>query len=214
MGRRGAGHHRRTVQDIGHKAQSGQGAGVGLPRYDRILLRGPARDTHQAGRQTRRDALARHVPAAEAPQEELGESQPICSDSPQAGTVQHQERAGRLVVEVSRTRILPSYSRQVGGDRERASHLHRQIHRAGARTPRRRRHKVSRQEPHQVGLLDIPEDAQAERAFRGRVRYLRTAHHHRLRARARKDALLDSLLPHRQHLHAQPRPYARLDHDT
>ena len=70
---------------------------------------------------------------------------------------------------LSRTPGLPAYRRQTGRDRKRTPGLHRprpRTHHAAARPGGA---ALSRQEPHQVDLLDLEQDAQAARPVRGGI---------------------------------------------
>ena len=86
-----------------------------------------------------------------------------------AQIAQHQERTRRHRPALSRTPGLPAYRRQTGRDRKRTPGLHRprpRTHHAAARPGGA---ALSRQEPHQVDLLDLEQDAQAARPVRGGI---------------------------------------------
>lgn len=81
----------------------------------------------------------------------------------------NQERTRRHRPALSRTPGLPAYRRQTGRDRKRTPGLHRprpRTHHAAARPGGA---ALSRQEPHQVDLLDLEQDAQAARPVRGGI---------------------------------------------
>ena len=108
-------------------------------------------------------------PPRKVAQEELGEPQPLRPNRPQTGSIQHQERTRRHRPALSRTPGLPAYRRQTGRDRKRTPGLHRprpRTHHAAARPGGA---ALSRQEPHQVDLLDLEQDAQAARPVRGGI---------------------------------------------